>query len=1354
MQAQLSAAKRAVLEARLRGLSRPAGFGPRPAGDLPLSFAQERLWFLHRLQGGTAYNLPAALRLSGALHVAALERALGEIVRRHEALRTTFRDADGVPVQVIAPFAGFALPLEDLSCLDDAEAEAARRVARDAALPFDLTAGPLFRAALLRITGEEHVLLLAMHHAVGDGWSIGVLLRELSVLYAAYREGRESPLPELPAQYADYALWQREQLRGPGLERRLAYWRERLRGAPALVELPADHPRPPVPSLRGAAVETRVSAPVVDRLRALAAEEGATLYMVLLAAFQVLVGRYAATDDVVVASPIAGRTRSEVEGLIGFFVNTLVLRTDLAGAPTFREVVRRVREVTLGAFEHQDVPFEKVVADLQPERSASHSPLFQLFFILQDGAAAGGTVAGLRMRAVEAEMDSAKCDLALSLGADGDGLRGTLSYSTDLFERATIERMAGHLGRVMEQAAADADVPIDSLELLGDAERRQVVEEWNRTEVELADPWVHQAVAEQAARTPDAVAVADEAGSLTYGELDRRANRLARHLVSLGAGPERRVGICLERGTELVVAWFAALKAGAAYVPVDPAYPAERCAYMLADSGVTVLVTRDGLRGALTVPAGTRVVTVDGDGARIAAESAEPLPCTTHARSLAYVIYTSGSTGTPKGAAVEHGGMRNVCVWHADAFGVTARDRTTQMVSPGFDAAMLEVWPYLIRGARVQVVPDAVRADPARLPRWLAEAGSTFACAPVPVVEPLLETEWPAGMALRWWMTGGDRLRVRPGPGVPFTLVNNYGPTEFTCTATCAMVGREGGRMASIGAPVHNARAYVLDGRMRPVPIGLPGELWLAGAQVARGYLGRPALTAASFLPDPFAGGGARMYRTGDRARWLADGTLEFLGRADEQVKIRGFRIEPGEIESVLRAHPRVRECAVVPREDRPGDLRLVAYVVGAADAETLREHLRRTLPDYMVPAAFVPLDALPQTANGKLDRRALPAPGYTARGELEQPRSFVEAQLLQVWEEVLGVETIGTTQNFFDELGGNSILALRLFAQVNRRLRCDLPVAVLFAGATVRQMAAAIEEQRRATPAPPSPVAALQPHGSLPPLFCVHPADRNVICYVNLVRHLGADQPVYGLRDISDDLARPIAQIAAEYVREVRAVQPRGPYYLAGWSFGGFVAFEMASLLEGEGERVAFVGLLDTTAPCITETRPVPEPLDLLIGLADDLAAERGRTFAVRREELEGLDRGEQLRRIADALQAQGAAPAGFGAERLQAQADVLLARARSLTGYAPGAFTGSLTLFRAEQVPGDFQALLAGYTDEEQRTRGWCRTSPAPVEVHPVPGAHVTISSEPHVRVLAQRMREALAAARLRTESLRAPP
>jgi amino acid adenylation domain-containing protein len=1028
---------------------------------LPLSFAQERLWFLDRLRPGEiSYNLPFALRLRGALDVGALERSLGEIVRRHDALRTVFRERDGSPVQVIAPFDGFRLTVADLAHLPEEtrEAEVQRELVAEggAARPFDLSAGPLFRVSLLRLAAEEHVLLISQHHIVSDGWSMGALYRELAALYAAYREGRESPLSELAVQYADYAVWQREQVEGRVLERQLSYWRERLAGAPELLELPTDHPRPPVQTYRGATVPVEVSPELLERLQALGRGEGATLYMTLLGAFQVLLSKYSGSDDIVVGTPIAGRTRREVEELIGFFVNTLVLRTDLSGDPSFREVLRRAREVTLGAYEHQEVPFERLVAELQPERSLSHTPLFQVILTLQTAGGGIDALPGLEVSPVEAERVSAKFDLSLELTPTPRGLRGGLTYPTDLFERSTIDRMLGHLSRVLEQVAADADVRLSELELLGPAERELVLDAWNRTEAEYpADRCIHQLFEAQAARTPDGVAATCDGDSLTYRELNEAANRLAHHLIRRGVGPEVRVGLCLERSLEMVVAILAVLKAGGAYVPLDPAYPADRLAFTLSDAGVPVVLVQESVRAILPAVDGVEIVSMDDVSGQLAAESAENPESGAGPESLAYVIYTSGSTGTPKGALIEHRNVARLFSATDAWFGFGPGDVWTLFHSCAFDFSVWETWGALLYGGRVVVVPFDVSRDPEAFHALVQREGVTVLNQTPSAFRQFIRADAERGgdLALRVVVFGGEALEPaslrewveRRGAETP-RLVNMYGITETTVHVTFRPLSREdvfGGSGSPIGVRIPDLQLYVLDPARRPVPIGVPGELYVGGGGVARGYLNRPELTAQRFVENPFGAG--KLYRTGDRVRWLADGTLDYMGRLDEQVKIRGFRIELGEIEAALLGHAGVRECAVLVRDDA-GDKRVVAYVVGDAEAEALRAHLRRGLPEYMVPAAFVFVQALPLTHNGKLDRKALPAPegeAYAAR-EYEAPADETEQVLAEIWAEVLRVDRVGRRDNFFD-LGGHSLLAVQVISRVRQVLEVKVALARLF---------------------------------------------------------------------------------------------------------------------------------------------------------------------------------------------------------------------------------------------------------------------------------------------------------------------
>ncbi|HEX6373984.1 MAG TPA: amino acid adenylation domain-containing protein [Longimicrobium sp.] len=1040
------------------------------AGDLPLSFGQERLWFLQRLQPESPfYNVACAVRLRGALDARALERALGEIVRRHEPLRTRFRDAEGVPAQVIAPFHGFELPVDDLSALpgEARDAELRRRAQADAETPFDLARGPLFRARLLALGDEDNALLLCMHHAVCDGWSVGIFFRELSALYVAFRDGVAAELDDLPVQYADFAAWQRRHLVGEALDGQLAWWKERLAGAPALLELPTDLPRPAVQTYRGAHEPVELSGALLERLETLGRAEGASLFMVLLGAFQLLLARYAGVEDVVVGSPVAGRTRSEVEGLIGFFVNTLVLRTDLSGDPSFRALLARVREATLGAFEHQDVPFERLVEELQPGRSLSHTPLVQVSFVLQNLDPAGDGLPGLRTERVGAGLDVAKFDLTLTLTPGEDGLRGTLEYGTDLFEAGTARRMVRHLERVLEQVADDPDRRLSTLELADQLERVRM-KGWNRTGAPYpAERCIHQLFQAQAERTPHAVAVTFESASLTFGELDERANRLANHLVRLGVGPEVRVGICLERSLEMMVCILGVMKAGGAYVPVDPSHPAERIGYVLEDAGVAVVLTQARLADAVPAPADARVVCVDAAWERIATESAAAPETGVTSENLCYVIYTSGSTGRPKGVAMHHRGVINYIDWGIRAYGADQGNGSPVFSSMAVDLTITNLLP-LFAGLPVRLLPEenAVEALAAALREKNGFGAIKITPVHLSLLTPLLTAE-EARDAAHTLVIGADFLSAEPtvfwqdnAPGV--RLMNEYGPTETVvgCSAYTLPNGVHRNGPVPVGGPIQNITFHVLDAHGQPVPLGLPGELYIGGVGVARGYLGRPALTAEKFVPDPFAGGGARMYRTGDRARWLEGGNLTILGRTDHQVKVRGYRVEPGEVEAALRRHPSVSGAIVVVREDVPGDRRLVAYVAGDADADALREHLRQSLPEYMVPSAFVTMQALPRTATGKIDPKTLPAPEYgAARATYVAPRTEVEHALAEIWAEVLHVERVGATDDFF-ALGGHSLLLMRMAARLQAVFGLEVSIRTVFALPTLEALAAEVERR------------------------------------------------------------------------------------------------------------------------------------------------------------------------------------------------------------------------------------------------------------------------------------------------------
>jgi amino acid adenylation domain-containing protein len=1072
-----------------------------PRGEaMPLSFAQRRLWFLARLAPGNPfYNVPAALRLSGRLDPEALERSLQAIVRRHESLRTTFVEQDGEPIQAIAPGLGVTLDRLDLEDLAAAEQEAAvlRLAQAEARQAFDLALGPLLRARLVRLGEREHVLLLLLHHIICDNWSMQVILAELLAFYSAPGGGVPALLREPPVQYADYAAWQQRRLRGPEMSGELAYWRERLAGSPEFLALPTDHPRPSVQTHRGAQHRFHLPADLVEPVRALGRREGATLFMTLLTAYGALLGRYSDQEDLVVGTPIAGRTRADLEGVVGCFANTLALRLNLAGAPTFRALLRQVREVCLGAYAHQEVPFEQLVETLAPPRSLDHAPLAQTMFQLLNAPAASLTLPGLRIVPLPVDTGTAKFDLTLFLREAATGLDGLAEYSTDLFEADTITRMADHYATLLRGAAAEPDARIDELPLIGDGERRRLLVEWNATRAAYPEGLcLHRLIAAQAARTPDAVAVVFEGAQLTYAELHARAGRLSQQLRRLGVGADVLVGLCLERSLELVVALLAVLEAGGAYLPLEPGYPRERLADMVADAAPDVILTHAPVAARLPELGKTPVLIFTADGtiasvgsaasaesttappAGTAAASATAQVSATEADKLAYVLYTSGSTGRPKGVMISHRGVCNRLLWMQEAHRLTPADRVLQKTPFSFDVSVWEFFWPLMTGARLVVARPGGHQDPAYLTRLVAKQRITVLHFVPSMLEAFLQEPGleESCATLRRIICSGEvlspRLQETCLARLPHAELHNlYGPTEASIDVTAWRCEPKGGReVVPIGRPIANMQVYVLDRQMRPAPVGVPGDLYLAGVGLARGYLKRPELTALCFVPHPFGAPGARLYRTGDRARWRADGTLEYLGRLDGQLKVRGMRIELGEIETTLRQHVAVRDAAVVAHTVASGDVRLVAYVVprpGAVlDPAEVGAALREGLPDHMLPAALVPLAEMPLSSNGKLDRRALPVPEWdrlAASGVAgAPPRTPVEATLARIWAEVLRVDRVGVDDDFF-ALGGHSLLAVQVVSRVRATLDVELQVRALFQKPRLADLAATIEALRPA---------------------------------------------------------------------------------------------------------------------------------------------------------------------------------------------------------------------------------------------------------------------------------------------------
>jgi amino acid adenylation domain-containing protein len=1046
-----------------------------------MAYAQQQLWFLEQLQPGTtAYNNPGAVLLEGPLDIEALARSLGEIVRRHEALRTTFFLDAGEPVQAIReprPDTVLDLPLIDLSALPviARQKERENRISEEAHRPFDLAHGPVLRGALLRTGAREHVALLTMHHIVSDEWSHNILIRELGQLYDAFQAGQPSPLGELPVQFGDFAAWQRSTLQSEALERHLDYWRQEMAGAPPVLALPADRPRPAVQSLRGASVPFQWPSELGARLAELGRGAGATRFMTMAAGFLALLHRVSHQDDLVISTSSGHRGRQELEPLIGCFLNVVLLRTEVADQPSFADLLARVRQAALGALAHQDLPFEMLVEALRPERDLAYNPLAQVMLVVQNAPSSTFELRDLVLTRLEVERRTAQLDLTLHVWERPDGLGGFLEHSTDLFETATVERLLAQLRRLLAAAAEDPARPIGELPLLVAADERQVVHAWNATCTAYPEAergaCLHELLAEQAGRTPEAVAVEIDGCALTYRELRARALGLAARLRALGVGPDVPVGLCAERSIELVVSLLGILEAGGAYVPLDPGDPADRLAWILADAKAGTLLVQPHLVETLPAQAAPVVLL---DPQEVAASSAEPPPpAKTSPESLAYVIYTSGSTGRPKGAMNTHAAIVNRLLWMQEAYGLTPDDRVLQKTPFSFDVSVWEFFWPLITGARLVLARPGGHRDPAYLARRIEEAGiTTLHFVPSMLRAFLAEAEVEGCGAVRRVIASGEalpaelvrRFYARFAPVGRAVLHNLYGPTEAAVDVTAWPCERDDPRaIVPIGRPIANLRVHLLDRGLQPVPAGVVGELYIGGAGLARGYLDRPALTAERFVPDPLAAAvespGARLYRTGDLARFRTDGAIEFLGRVDQQVKLRGFRIELGEIEAVLAGHPGVAQAVVLLRGDE-----LAAFLVpaagGAPTPAELRAFLREKLPEHMVPALFSMLDELPRTSSGKVDRRALAQieVGRSARAleELVAPRNPLEEQLSELWQEVLGTERIGVHDSFF-ALGGHSLRATQLLSRLHDTFHVTLPLREIFARPTIAGMAVLI---------------------------------------------------------------------------------------------------------------------------------------------------------------------------------------------------------------------------------------------------------------------------------------------------------
>ncbi|MFS0517038.1 amino acid adenylation domain-containing protein [Nostoc sp. UIC 10607] len=1338
--------------------------------ELPLSYAQQRLWFLDQFEPNSAiYNIPMALRLVGTLNQVALEQSLYEIINRHEALRTNFVIVDGKPSQLIQTRREQGtgnreqgiVSIVDFKDLSTNKQEIASRqlVQQQASQAFDLANQALVRATLIVLSETEHVLSVCMHHIVSDGWSLGVFIQELAALYNAYSQGELSPLTPLSIQYADFAIWQRNWLQGEVLQTQISYWQQQLKATPALLSLPTDRPRPAVQTFAGGHQEFALSVELSNKLTKLSQEQGVTLFMTLLAAFDTLLYRYTGTEDILVGSPIANRNRSEIEGLIGFFVNTLVLRTDLSGDRSFNELLGRVRLMAMDAYAHQDLPFEMLVEILQPERDLSHTPLFQVMFALQNVPMSEIELADLTISSLPVESATAKFDLFLSMQNTATGLVGVWEYNTDLFDASTIERMTGHFMTLLSGIVANPEERISQLPLLTQTEKQQLLVEWNNTQVDYPrDKSIHQLFEEQVDSTPDAVAVEFEDQQLTYHQLNSRANQLAHYLKSLGVGADVLVGICVERSLEMVVGLLGILKAGGAYVPLDPNYPQERLAFMLEDAQVSVLLTQHSLLDRLPQYQASQVF-LDTDWQMISQSSQDNLISAVQATNLAYVIYTSGSTGQPKGVALSQLALCNLILWQLQNNTISTGAKTLQFAPISFDVSFQEMFSTWFSGGTLFLITEELRRDTSALLGFLQQKAVERLFVPFVALQQLAEVAVGSELVnshLREIITAGEQLQITPAISqwlsklTDCTLHNHYGPSEshVIITFTLADPVEAWPLLPPIGRPIANTQIYILDKYLQPVPVGVAGELHIGGVSLARGYLNRPELTLERFISNPFSTDGhSRLYKTGDLARYLPDGNIEYLGRIDNQVKVRGFRIELGEVEAVLSQHGDVEGCCIIAREDTPGDKRLVAYVVAHQNStptiSELRQFLKAKLPDYMVPSAFVILEEMPLTPSGKVDRRALPAPDlYSSNSDkYVAPRNQVELELTQIWLRILKVDKVGVKDNFFD-LGGHSLLTPYLMAQIKKQLGKDIAIASLYQNPTIEQLATIVQKDSDSKSG--SPLVILQPHGSKPPLFCLPGAAGYPFYLYDLARCLCSDQPFYSFQAIAPaeggELITQVEDVAARYIQELFVVQPQGPYFLAGHSFGGKLAFEMAQQLLRKGHKVALVAILDTTAPFHQKN---PSAFDLdntkwLAELADTIEVVYGKKMDCSVDTLQSMVWEDQLKYVLERLKNADILPPDD--EITQLNNMVQLLKANAVVNYVPQEiYPTKITLFRAKEnivkVDESNSEVLSDILQDLHW--GWSKFSAEPVDIHFVPGNHVTMMNLPHVQVLAEKLK-----------------
>lgn len=1343
----LSPAKKALLEKWKRGKFQTDTIPKRQISNtIPLSFSQQRLWFIDQLYHGSSfYNIPIAFHIQGKLNITALKQSLNEVLNRHEVWRTNFKHVNGEPVQEIVTQLTINLPIINLDHLSgkDWQPNIKQIAAEEAKKPFNLASSPLVRATLLRLSEEEHVFLLTMHHIITDGWSCGVFLQELSTLYAAFSTNQPAPLPELPIQYGDFAVWQRARLQGEFLATQLNYWKQQLKGELPVLQLPTDRPRPAVTTFTGAKQYFALSKALTDALRKLSQREDATLFMSLLAAFNILLYRYTDQEDILIGSPIANRNRTELEGMLGLFVNTLVLRNNLSGNPNFRELLHRVREVTLDAYAHQDLPFEMLVEELQPERDLSRNPLYEVMFVLQNSPMSVQSVSDLTLRTLEFDSGTAQLDIFLSLSESQEGLTGCLEYNTDIFDSVTITRFINNFQTLLENIVANPEQRINKLALLTASEREELLFKFNRQNAYPQDA-LHKLFEQQVERTPDRRALISQSEELTYRQLNQLANQLAHYLQKQGVTTETLVAICLERDLDMVVAILAILKAGGTYIPLDPSYPVERLSFMLSDSQASLLITQQEILEKLPLPS-AKTVCLDIHKDEIVQESQENLIGASKADNLAYIIYTSGSTGTPKGVLGTHQGTVNGLHWLWKTYPFTPGEVCCQKTAISFVDSVWEIFAPLLQGIPTVIIPNAIVLDPQLFIEALAHYKVTRIILVPSLLRLLLDNYGFLKRKLsqlKLWITSGEALSVKLAQTfrqlIPSAkLINLYGSSEVSANATYydTSLLSDQANSVPIGRPIDNTQVYVLNRNLEPTPVGVVGELYIGGDGLARGYLHRPELTQERFIDNPFVPE-TKLYKTGDLARYLNDGNLEYLGRHDEQVKIRGFRVELGEIATVIAQHPDVQDSVVIANNDAQENQHLIAYVVTLKDiAAQLLPYLQQKLPNYMLPSAFVRLDALPLTPSGKVDKRALHVNSVTRPNSTTSfvaPRNFTELSLTKLWENLLNTSPIGVTDNFFD-LGGHSFLAVRLVAQIQDRFGHNLTLSTLFENPTIEKLATIVSQPFRESSN--SALVAINSSGDKIPFFCIHGAGGGVNNYFKLSRRLGEDYPFYALEHISKEEEPRISSVeetATRYVKEICKVQPNGPYLLGGHCYGGVLAFEIAQQLQKQGQTVGLLVVIDAILP---ETRIESTSYDdakFLLRMAESIKTSNNIDFSIPFEELRDLPLNEQFHLV------NKKANFIFSDTEIKdflRYYKLFKVHVQAMRDYVPQIYPQQITLFKAnEEITHDFES-SEFHTDDP--LLGWGKCSNQPIQVVEVPGDHFSIFVEPHIQELATQLR-----------------